>query len=283
MTSRREVLLTAAGAAAGGWLKAAPLPVHLGCQTNAWPVDARDFSSLLAVVWNLKGYGYDGFETGFANVQGQFGDAAAARRKLEGLGLTFFGVHIFLDQYDPATHIAAPELYERVATGGGKMGAERLILSGSPADASGRWHKAEALNRAGSFTHGLGVRVAYHNHAAEFANRGEEIEFLLRATDPALVWFVLDAGHAWRAGADIPAFLRQHHARLAGLHLRDAKNGQEVPLGAGDFPLAAVAAAIRETGWDGWLINEEERATGKPGDAAVKPAHDALFRVFRSR
>ena len=41
-----------------------------------------------------------------------------------------------------------------------------------------------------------------------------------------------------------------------------------------------MAAAIAETGWGGWVINEEERVGGKPGDEAVKPARDALFRVF---
>lgn len=255
--------------------------VHLGCQTNAWAVNPRDFANVLAIIQKLKDYGYDGFETGFANVQGQFDDAAGAKARLDAIGLKFFGVHIFLMQYDPIAHVAPPELYERVAAGGAKLGAERLILSGSPpADQEGRKRKAEALNRAGAFTQKLGLKLAYHNHGPEVANKNEEIEFLIKETDPARVWFLLDAGHAFRAGADIPAFVRKHHRRLAGLHVRDTKDGKETALGAGDFPLEPLAAAIRETGWNGWVINEEERVGGKPGDEAVKPARDALFRVF---
>ena len=55
------------------------------------------------------------------------------------------------------------------------------------------------------------------------------------------------------------------------------------PLGTGDFPLEAVAAAIRRTGWGGWVITEEERVGGKPGGDSVKPARDALFRVFGTK
>jgi inosose dehydratase len=195
--------------------------------------------------------------------------------------LKFIGVHIFLGRYDAATNVAPAELYARVAAGGAKLGAERLILSGTPPeDEGGRKRKTEALNRAGGVAQGLGLELAYHNHGPEFANQGEEIEFLLRETDASRVWLLMDAGHAFRAGADIPAFIRKHHARLAGLHIPDSKDGKETALGTGDFPLEAVAPAIRETGWSGWAINEEERVGGKPGDEAIKAARDALFRVF---
>jgi len=285
MTSRREVLRAAAGLAAGRVLRAAKaMKVHLGCQTNAWAIDPRDFSNVLEIIRKVKDYGYEGFETGFANVQGQFDDPAGARAKLDAIGLKFIGVHIFLNQYDAATHVAPAELYERVATGGAKLGAERLILSGTPPeDEAGRKRKADALNRAGGFAQNLGLKLAYHNHGPEFANHGEEIEFLLRETDPARVWLLVDAGHAFRVGADIPGFIRKHYRRLTGLHIRDTRHGKETPLGTGEFPLEGVAAAIRETGWSGWVINEEERVGGKPGDDAIKPARDALFRVFGGR
>ncbi len=255
--------------------------LHFGCQTNAWPIDARDFANVLAVIRKIKDYGYEGFETGFANVQGQFDRAVEAKRQIDAIGARFFGVHVFLAQYDPETHVAPAELYERVATGGAKLGAERLILSGAPpADEPGRKRKAAALNRAGAFVANLGMKLAYHNHGPEVQNKGAEMEFLLRETDPARVWWLMDAGHAFHAGADVPALIQRHHARIAAMHLRDFRNGEQVPLGRGDFPLQRVAAAIRETGWSGWLLNEEERVVSKPGYSAVKPARDAMFHAF---
>jgi len=281
MMRRRDVLKAAVMSAAVGRAVRAAGGVKFGCQTNAWTIDPKDFGNVLAVIRKIKDYGYDGFETGFANVQRQFERAGDARKQIESIGIGFFGVHIFLTQYDTETNVAPAELYERVGRGGAALGAERLILSGSPPkDEAGRKRKAEALNRAGGFAAGLGLKLAYHNHAAEVQQNDSELEFLIRETDPAKVWFLLDAGHAFEGGADVVALVKRHNRRIAGMHLRDFKNGEQVPLGMGDFPLRAVAGIVRETGWNGWVLNEEERLTSKPGDSAVKPAHEALFKAF---
>jgi len=115
-----------------------------------------------------------------------------------------------------------------------------------------------------------GLSAAYHNHAPEFQSNEREIKYLIENTDPKLVHFVIDAGHALGAGADVPAFLNAHASRIAGVHLRDSRLGREVPLAKGDFPLHATANALRGAGWRGWALLEEERVDGsKLGGAAV--------------
>ena len=95
MKERRELLKSAAMLAAGRALFAGDAAqVHFGCQTNAWPILPRDFSSVLAILQKIRDYGYDGFETGFANVAGQFDGAADAKRQIDAMGVRFFGVHI---------------------------------------------------------------------------------------------------------------------------------------------------------------------------------------------
>jgi inosose dehydratase len=257
--------------------------VKLGAQTNAWPITPGNLSTFFDVLNKIKAYGFHGFETGFANLRTQFQSPGDTRQRIEASGLEFFGIHIFLPQYDTETHVAPATLYEDVARGGAKLGAQRLILSGAPAsDQTALAKKSEALNRAGHFAKNAGMRVvAYHNHAPEFANAGAEIAALIRDTNPADVGFLLDAGHAYEANADVPQFFGRHHERIIGLHLRDYKNGEQVPLGSGIFPLRELAGAIDRANWQGWILCEEERPNGKPGDTAMRPAHDTLFRVFR--
>jgi sugar phosphate isomerase/epimerase len=126
-----------------------------------------------------------------------------------------------------------------------------------------------------------GLKLAYHNHDQEFSNSAWEFHGLLRLTDPNLIGFLLDAGHAFQGGADVPAFLEENHRRIIGLHLRDYRDGKQVPLGSGDFPLAQVAALLKKTGWQGWVLAEEEREDGsKPGERAVAPAMAALRNQF---
>jgi sugar phosphate isomerase/epimerase len=100
-------------------------------------------------------------------------------------------------------------------------------------------------------------------------------------TDPSLVDFLVDCGWAFRAKADVPDFFSRHHKRIVGLHLRDFKGDDQVPLGDGDFPVKTLADAIERAGWKEWVINEEERLSGeKPGEAAVAPARRTLKRFF---
>jgi sugar phosphate isomerase/epimerase len=256
--------------------------ISLGCQTNAWPIDPARFDSLLAVLGKIRELGFAGFETGFRNLQSQAEHLESARRKIESSGLQFFGVHIFLLQYDERTHIAPAELCESVAKTGAALGAQRLILSGAPASTDEELaRKVEGLHNAGILAKRLGLKLAYHNHDKEFENGAWEIQRLLRFTDPNLVGFLLDAGHAFQGGADVPAFLEENHQRIIGLHLRDFRDSKQVPLGAGDFPLAQVAAVLKKANWQGWVLAEEEREDGsKPGERAVAPAMAALRREF---
>lgn len=251
------------------------------CQTNAWRINPADFSTLLAVLAKIKEYGYQGFETGFRNVQGQFADPAAAREKLAAHGLTFVAVHIFLNEYDPVTRIAPADLIETVAAGGAALGAERLILSGAPCpDEASRKAKAAGLNRAAAVAARHKIRLCYHNHGPEFRDHGAEITHLITTCDPA-VRFVIDAGHAFNAGGDVPRFFAAHHRRIDGMHLRDFRQGEQVILGEGDFRLELLAAAIARAQWSGWLITEEERLNDvKPGDAAVAPARRHMRKIF---
>jgi sugar phosphate isomerase/epimerase len=261
--------------------------VRIGCQTNAWRIDPADFNSLLFVLGKLKELGYDGFETGFRNVQEQFGNADKARKQIEQTGLQFFATHIFLDQYDPQTQIAPIDLVRKVVDGVGLLGAGRLILSGGGLVRGGKLlpqllkRKADGLNEAARYCRSKGLRLAYHNHGPEFEAKGLEIEALYLQTDSSLVDFVMDCGWAFRGGADVPAFFARHHRRIAGLHLRDFKGDAQVPLGQGDFPLQALAAQIARTRWNGWVLNEEERLSGeKPGEKAVGPARQSLRQAF---
>ena len=252
--------------------------IRLGCQTNAWPIHPAESGTLFAALEHIHSLGFAGFETGFANVM----PLRPEELKSHALGMTPFGVHIFLTQYDQATSVAPAELITKVARVGAKMGFKHLILSGAPAsDAAALSKKVAAVNRYGQQVSGLGLKLAYHNRGPEFKGATPEIKTLLAGTDPSLVGFLLDAGHAFDAGADVVSFVNRHCNRLIGLHLRDYRNGQQMPLGQGSFPLAALAQALRDRNWSGWALAEEERLDGsKLGDAAAGPAFTALHQAF---
>jgi|SRR5579862_1766015 len=296
MANRRQVLQSLAALAAGGAvasvlpsLEIAQAAVHdanikLGAQTNAWTIDPKNLDSFISVLDQIQKVGYAGFETGFFNLIDHFDSPEPARKRIAATGLAFFGIHIAIpfDRTDPATHLPPASLYERVAHGGVALGAQRLIFSGAPSNTPEELErKIEALNTAGRFAKSAGLGFAYHNHWWEFQSKIGEIEALYTRTDPSSVSFLLDAGHAYRGGADVPAFLNKYSRRIVGLHLRDYKDGHLVPLGEGTFPLVLVAATLKQLKWNGWVLNEEEREDGtKGGLSFIDPAFKSLREAF---
>lgn len=282
--SRRTLL-----AAVPGSLAAAAPRVRFGCQTNSWPIDPKKLDTFAGVLDRVKSFAFQGFETSFRNVQEHFGAADEVRRVIDSSGLKFLGVHIFLAKgYDPRTLIAPADLYRRVVDGSAPLGAERLILSGDTAAPGGKLdrealkRKCAAINEAARYAKDKGLACAYHNHGTEFAGGAVEIRGLLEGTDPKLVQFMFDSGHARRQKTDPAAFFLEHHTRMAGVHLRDLSDRPGDNPQLGPFPLEALAAAIRKAKWTGWLVVEEENAIGKSGDDAVRPAREALRKVFKA-
>jgi len=270
-------------AAAAAMPLAARSVLRAGCQTNAWRIDPAQFETFLAALDRVRAYGYHGFETGFRNIQGRFDRITETRKVIESRGLEFLGCHIFLTKYDETTSLAPSSLIEHVIRGASALGAKRLILSGGACrqDVPALKRKAAALNDAGRKCRQHGIGLAYHNHDIEFLNNASEMEEMLRLTDASLVHLLVDAGHVHRARFDFPPFFTRHASRIDGLHLRDFRNDDQVPLGDGTVDLKPLIAAIRAKEWSGWIINEEERLNDvKPGDAAVAPARAAVKRLF---
>lgn len=284
----RAALAAGAGSSLSkiAWGESMGARVRLGAQTNAWAIDPTRLDSFFSVLDQIKKVGYAGFETGFFNLSHCFDSPQEAADRIAASGLDFIGIHIFLPagKNDPATHLPPPSLYERVARGGKSLGARRLFFSGevAPTEADVT-RKVEALNTAGRFAKDAGLVFAYHNHWFEFQSKVNEIERLYTETDPSVVSFLLDAGHAYRGGANVPEFLTKHSTRIIALHLRDYQDGKQVPLGQGTVPLAKIATTLQKLRWSGWAINEEEREDGtKAGLTYIQPAFQALRGAFPS-
>ena len=94
--------------------------------------------------------------------------------------------------------------------------------------------------------------VGMHNHSRvdpnEFATTQNFVDAMAKSRYIATN---LDVGHFTATNEDAVAFLKQHHARIVTLHLKDRKRdqGPNVEFGAGDSPIAQVVRLVSENRW----------------------------------
>jgi len=141
---------------------------------------------------------------------------------------------------------------------------------------------AAVLEAVGGASLEEGVRSCFHNHVGTVIESEDEIERLLRLTDPERVFLGPDTGHLAWAGVDVVDFCRRHAGRIRTMHLKDidggvrrrgivagwdydafAERGIFAELGEGCVDLPAALQLLDGAGFSGWLIVETD-VTRKP-------------------
>jgi inosose dehydratase len=236
-------------------LNAAPDSKRVGCQTNAWKLPTTDFGVLLSKVRALHELGFRAFECNVRYVASEFSRAREASNRISSTGVAFYGPHTDLQR--PLDEL------KRYVEGAAALGARHFAVSAGPGgnveldDAAFR-RKVELLQKLGEHCRAMDVRLVSHNYPVDYRREQAGVLRLLRETDPSGLAILVDIGNAVQAGTDVARFFTENHARIDAFHLRDLKEGKQVPMGQGTVDFVGLAAAIRRTRWNGWLTLEEE-------------------------
>ena len=138
----------------------------------------------------------------------------------------------------------------------------------------------ETLNKAGEICQKSGLKLAYHNHAFEFAAHegGTLLDLLMQTADPKLVYLELDIMWSTVAGVSPVSVLEKYGSRVAMMHLKNVAEGVEkrynenVPrtafrdVGHGVVDIPAVLAAAQKAGVQHYFV-EQDQTPGDPIEA----------------
>jgi sugar phosphate isomerase/epimerase len=91
------------------------------------------------------------------------------------------------------------------------------------------------------------IVVGLHGHS----NVTDPNEFATPESFAAAMKLNLDIGHFVSADYDPIAYIREHHANITNLHLKDRKNhqGDNTPWGQGDTPIREVLQLLKKERW----------------------------------
>jgi len=220
---------------------------------------AKDLDATLGAVAKM---GYTGVE--FAGFQGH--SATDVRAMLDKYGLKVFSAHIPVTQFDNDMESVVSDLTTIGATWG-------VIPWIAPEDRG-----ADAMRDIGLRMNGFasrlqqaGIKFAYHNHAFEFEETtasGETLfDTLLQVTDPALVFFELDAFWAAVGGYEPDEVIKAHSDRIRLVHLKDASRDdgkKDVPFGEGVLDWGAILSASRGAGVEYYITEQDNPSIDNP-------------------
>ena len=152
---------------------------------------------------------------------------------------------------------------------------------------------ATGVNRVASAVRNeTGIQCGVHNHCAGFVERPDELDRLLRLTDPTLVGLVFDTGHyAFGAGScdGILAAMDRLADRICYVHFKDCQpqimaearrqgwdyfgavaHGVFCELGQGCVDFAAILAWLQAHDYNGYITVEQDilPGMGAPLDSA---------------
>jgi sugar phosphate isomerase/epimerase len=161
----------------------------------------------------------------------------AIRRKFESAGVTLYAFN-----YSPNSSFTDAEI-ERGFEIARALGAEIITASAT----------LDAARRMAPFADKHRMVVAMHNHS----NTSDPNEFATTESFAAALKMSshfkinLDIGHFTAANYDAVAYLREHHASITNLHIKDRKKsqGDNTPWGAGDTPIRDVLQLLKREGW----------------------------------
>ena len=170
----------------------------------------------------------------------------------------------------PVLILSARQTPERAATAGRVNESAGLSAS--------QWKTAGAyLRELASMGRDMGLEATFHHHAGTYIETPNEIDRLYEEVDPSLLGLCLDTGHLVLGGGDNAQFLSRYAPLVRHVHLKNidssvlarvrsgnmnylqaVRAGVFAPLATGSIDIPGVVALLRTSGYDGWLVVEQD-------------------------
>ncbi|MHA1341718.1 MAG: myo-inosose-2 dehydratase [Promethearchaeota archaeon] len=149
------------------------------------------------------------------------------------------------------------------------------------------------LNEIGKIAVEHDMKIVYHHHMGTVVQTRKEIDRLMESANPNYVYLLVDTGHIYYSdgGDSPPKLILDYNERIKHIHLKDVrleikrkviqqklsflqsvKEGVFTVPGDGNIDFIKVFSAIKEIGYEGWLIVEAEQdpAKANPLEYALK-------------
>lgn len=276
--------------------------MRLACQTNAWgfgavwghPVGVTSIKDLwycspgatAAAPADIAAAGFEGIEMFDGDIVEFADDLDGLRTLLDQHSLELVGVYSGANLIFPDVIDEEFWRIDRAAGLAAELGAEHLVIGGGAQRAGGvgaddmaRLHSG--LDRVVEVAELHGLVANYHPHMSTMIESPEQLSAAFAGTS---IRFCPDTAHVALGGGDPTKVIREHADRIDYVHIKDlSADGAFVPVGEGVLDIEAIAGALGEIDFDGWVTVEFDGFAGDLAAAASESRRrvaDLLERAF---
>jgi len=255
--------------------------IKFGCQFYTWQMSGDRYVGKLPDILNIvKPAGFAGIESEPGMLGSYYDDPSMLKDLLGQFNLQLGAIAFVCNWANPDETEQERSEAERVFSYAKSFPETHLVLVQAPG--KDRFNLRQRQENLISCVNAVAVRAvdrglscSYHPNspAGSVIRIEDDYKILFDGLDSRMVGFAPDTGHIARGGMDVVKILKTYRPLIKHIHFKDiTASGGWTAMGAGVIDFPGIVATLRDTGYTGWIMIEEEspEAEVDPNTATTK-------------
>lgn len=269
--------------------------IRYGCQTYPWKMSQQRYAGDLPHMARVAAQaGFEGLEAEICMLGPYFSDPVKAKEILDAQGLSLAALVLHQDWGGTRETEQERLLSDQAIAFLQEFPKAKLMVSHhaiagdrseDPAALRQRRENlmrcmADVANRAGE----QGIVTAFHPNSSPLSlfRTREDYSVLFDMLAQTYVAYVPDVGHIANGGMDALEILRESRSLIRHVHFKDRSGPNTwAVMGEGRIDYPAIVRYLRETGYGGWIMVEDESPKAEADPDGVVMTDGAYMAAFR--
>jgi inosose dehydratase len=255
--------------------------IQLGCQFYTWQMSGAQYIGKLPhILQVVNGAGFAGIEPETGMLGSYYEDPARLKDLLNQNGLQLGAITLVCDWFGALETEAERQEADKLFNYLQHFPGTHLMLCQMPGKDRSNLHQRQAnalacVNAVAARAADRGLTSSFHPNSppgSVFRN-DEDYRILLDGLDSRVVGFAPDTGHIVKGGIDVIKVFENYRPLIKHVHFKDiTASGEWTAMGAGIIDFPRIMTMLRDTGYSGWIMIEEEsqEAETNPDAATIK-------------